>query len=176
MGPDLHGQSVGDGPGTAGGSRGPVHAMRMINRRVATLAGAAVLFMIPWMVHLGLTLPGRYDAQHWRLLWVGFDTFEVVVLVHVAWSAWFRRQVTLVSAIVAGTLLFSDAWFDVVTSFGSRDEWVTLSTALAGELPLALFFFWIARRILVIPEGATLVKRVLLEEEHDFSPSGGIST
>jgi len=28
---------------------------------------------------------------------------------------------------------------------------------------------------LVIPEGATLVKRVLLEEEHDFSPSGSIS-
>ena len=28
----------------------------------------------------------------------------------------------------------------------------------------------------VIPEGATLVKRVLLEEEHDFSFSGGIST
>jgi len=122
--------------------------MRMINRRVATLAAAAVLFMIPWMIYLGATLPRRYDAQHWRLLWVGFDTFEVVVLAHVAWSAWFRRQVTLVGAIVAATLLVSDAWFDVVTSFGNRDEWLTLFTALAGELPLALFFFWIARRIL----------------------------
>jgi hypothetical protein len=28
----------------------------------------------------------------------------------------------------------------------------------------------------VIPEGATLVKRALLEEEHDFFFSGGIST
>ncbi len=137
------------GPVAAEGRPGPAHPMRMINRRVASLAAAAVLFMIPWMVYLGVTLPRRYDAQHWRLLWVGFDTLEVVVLAHVAWSAWSRRQVTLVSAVVAATLLVSDAWFDVVTSFGNRDEWVTLFTALAGELPLALFFFWIARRILI---------------------------
>ena len=123
--------------------------MRMINRRVAALAAAAIMFMIPWMVFLGVTLPPRYEARHWQLLWIGFDVFEVAALAHVAWSAWFRRQVTLVSTIVVATLLFSDAWFDVITSFGSRDEWVTLATAFAGELPLALFFFWIARRILV---------------------------
>lgn len=123
--------------------------MRMINRRVSTLASTAVVFLVPWMVFLGFTLPPRYVAHQWRLLWIGFDVFEVAVLAHVAWSAWFRRQVTLVSSIIVATLLFSDAWFDVITSIGSRDEWVTIATALAGELPLALFFFWVARRILV---------------------------
>jgi len=123
--------------------------MRMVNRRVSTLAAAAVVFMVPWMVFLGFTLPPRYVAHQWQLLWIGFDVFEVAALAHLAWSAWFRRQITLVSSIIVATLLFSDAWFDVITSIGSRDEWVTIATALAGELPLALFFFWVARRILV---------------------------
>jgi hypothetical protein len=121
----------------------------MINRRVSALAVAAVVFMIPWMIYLGLTLPQRYDARQWELVWIGFDVFEVAVLLHVAWSAWFRRQLTLVSTIVAATLLFSDAWFDVITSIGNRDEWITLATALLGEIPLALFFMWVARRILL---------------------------
>ncbi len=123
--------------------------MRAINRKVSVLALGAAVLLIPWMVALGLTLPQRYTARHWRLLWIGFDVFEVAVLTHVAWSAWLRRQVTIVGSIVAATLLFSDAWFDVVTSIGNRDAWVTIATALAGELPLALFFLWVARRILV---------------------------
>jgi len=127
----------------------PSPSMKMINRRVSALAATAVVFMIPWMIYLGLTLPQRYDARQWELVWIGFDVFEVAVLLHIAWSAWFRRQLTLVSTIVAATLLFSDAWFDVITSIGNRDEWVTLATALLGEIPLALFFLWVARRILL---------------------------
>ena len=45
----------------------------------------------------------------------------------------------LVMAIIAGTLLFCDAWFDVITSWGNRDHWVTVITALFAELPLAAF-------------------------------------
>lgn len=127
---------------------GPVPT-KTINRRVSALAATVALFMIPWMIFLGLTLPPHYEARHWQLLWIGFDVFEVAALAHVAWSAWFRRQVTLVSTIVAAVLLFSDAWFDVITSFGNRDQWVTIATALLGELPLAFFFLWIARRILL---------------------------
>jgi hypothetical protein len=108
-------------------------SMRMINRRVSALAAAVVMFMIPWMIFLGFTLPQRYDARQWQLVWIGFDVFEIAVLAHVAWSAWFRRQLTLVSTIIAATLLFSDAWFDVITSIGNRDKWVTLATALFGE-------------------------------------------
>ena len=52
----------------------------------------------------------------------------------------------LVTAIIAGTLLFCDAWFDVITSWGNRDHWVTVITALFAELPLAAFMFWLAYR------------------------------
>ncbi len=123
--------------------------MKIINRQVSVLAATVAVFMVPWMVFLGVTLPPRYDAHHWRLLWVGFDVLEVSVLLHVAWSAWFRRQITLVSSLIVATLLFSDAWFDVITSIGSRGEWITIATALGGEIPLALFFLWISRRILI---------------------------
>ncbi len=33
-----------------------------------------------------------------------------------------------------------DAWFDVVTSLGTDDQMLTLLTALAIELPLAIYF------------------------------------
>ncbi len=120
-----------------------------LNRQVAALAGAAVVFLIPWIVYLAASLPRRYDAHHWRLVWIGFDVFEVLALAHVARSAWSRRRVTLVSSLIVGTLLFSDAWFDVITSLGNADQWESIATALGAELPLALFFFWLARRILV---------------------------
>lgn len=109
------------------------------------LVGA--LALIPWTVLLALTLPPKYDAGHWRLLWTGFDIALIVVLLLAAWAAWYRRQVLEVIATVAGTLLVSDAWFDMVTSFGHRDEWTTMLTGFGGELPIGIFFFWLAHRI-----------------------------
>jgi hypothetical protein len=106
-----------------------------------------VVVLVPWTVFLGLTLPPRYDADHWRLLWTGFDAALITVLLLAAWAAWYRRQILAAIAMVAGTLLFCDAWFDMVTSFGHRDEWLTLLTGFGAELPLGVFFFWLYRRI-----------------------------
>ena len=106
-----------------------------------------VVVLIPWTIFIGLTLPPKYHANHWRLLWTGFDAALIAVLVLAAWAAWYRRQVLAAIAIVAGTLLFCDAWFDMVTSFGHRDQWLTLLTGFGAELPLAVFFFWLYRRI-----------------------------
>jgi hypothetical protein len=110
-----------------------------------TMAGV----LVPWTVLLGLSLPPKYDAGHWNLLWTGFDVGLIVVLGYAAWAAWFRRQVLAATAIVAGTLLLCDAWFDIVTSLGRPDEWVTLATGLGVELPLAGFFLWLYRRIVL---------------------------
>jgi hypothetical protein len=117
-----------------------------LGRLVAVAVGVAAFFMIPWTVFLGYTLPRRYDAKHWSLLWIGFDVILCAVLVTFAWLTWKRRQLMLVTAIIAGTLLFCDAWFDVITSWGNRDHWVTVATALFAELPLAAFMFWLAYR------------------------------
>lgn len=105
--------------------------------------------LVPWTFFLGVTLPPRYDAGHWRLLWTGFDAALIVVLLLAAWAAWYRRQILASLAIVAGTLLVCDAWFDMVTSFGHRDEWLTMLTGFGGELPLGVFFFWLYRRIVL---------------------------
>jgi hypothetical protein len=102
-----------------------------------------------WTVFLGLSLPPRYSAGHWNLLWTGFDAALVAVFAVSAWAAWFRRQLLASTALVAGTLLLCDAWFDIITSLGHRDQWLTLLTGLGGELPLALFFFWLYRRIVL---------------------------
>ena len=33
--------------------------------------------LLPWMVYLGLTLPHRYEARHWSVLWIGYDAIEL---------------------------------------------------------------------------------------------------
>jgi hypothetical protein len=111
------------------------------------LAGA--MFLVPWTIFLGLTLPPKYDARHWGLLWTGFDAALIAVLLLAAWAARYRRQILAAISIVAGTLLICDAWFDMVTSFGNRDDWLTLLTGFGGELPLGIFFFWLSRRLVM---------------------------
>ncbi len=117
-----------------------------VGRLIAVAVGIAAIGMVPWSIFLGLTLPRRYDARHWSLLWIGFDIILCVVLASFAWLTWKRRQLMLVTAIIAGTLLFCDAWFDVITSWGNRDHWVTIVTAVFAELPLSGFMFWLAYR------------------------------
>lgn len=116
------------------------------------LAGALLLVvvgLIPWTGYLAVTLPGQFRAHNWAIAWVGFDAALVVVLASTAWTAWRRRQILAPTAVVAATMLLCDAWFDVTTSFGTRDEAVTLLTALACNLPVAVFFIVLARRILL---------------------------
>ena len=119
------------------------------NKAVSFVLVAIVAGLIPWTVFLAIKLPIRYQAHHWTLLWVGFDVILMVVLAYTAWAAWFRRQVMVVMAIVAGTMLAADVWFDVITSLGRRGEWVTITTALLAELPGSIFFFWLARKVIL---------------------------
>lgn len=114
---------------------------------VAFLAMAAVL--IPWTVFLGVSLPPKYNAGHWNILWTGFDVALIAVLGYAAWAAWFHRQVLATTAVVAGTLLLCDGWFDIMTSIGRSDQWVTLLTGFGVEIPLAIFFLWLYRRIVL---------------------------
>ena len=111
------------------------------------LVSAAAL--VPWTVFLGLSLPGKYDAGHWSLLWTGFDVVLLSVLAYAGWAAWFRRQILATTAIVAGTLLLCDAWFDIITSIGNSDEGISLVTGFGAEIPLAVFFLALYRHIIL---------------------------
>jgi hypothetical protein len=116
---------------------------QLITTAFLLLAGA----LVPWTMYLGFSLPPKYNAGHWVLLWTGFDVALIAVLAFAGWAAWFRRQVVASTALVAGTLLLCDAWFDIIMSLGHGDEWVTLATGFGCEIPLAVFFFWLYRRI-----------------------------
>jgi len=98
---------------------------------------------------LGPVLPGKYDAEHWSLLWTGFDVVLLAVLGYAGWAAWFRRQILATTSIVAGTLLLCDAWFDIITSIGNSDEWLSLLTGFGIEIPLAVSFLCLYRHIIL---------------------------
>ena len=98
---------------------------------------AAAVGLIPWIVYLALTLPENYSAQHWRVAWVGFDILLLVFMAATAALGFMRRHLVTVAAFATGVLLICDAWFDIVTA-GASDRWVSVLTAVLGELPLAL--------------------------------------
>jgi hypothetical protein len=104
--------------------------------RVVLIVGSVVL-LLPWTVDLAITLPRVYVAQHWDRTWVGFDVLLFVMLVGTGVLGWLRRQLVVLTSFATGLLLICDAWFDVMTA-GPRDLWLSLTTALVLELPLAV--------------------------------------
>ena len=92
-------------------------------RFVAITAGAAI-FLLVWILYLAATLPRTYTTGHWRLTWVGFDGGLAVALAATAMLALWRRQLVILAAMIAGSLLCCDAWFDATTAAGS-DRWLS---------------------------------------------------
>ncbi|WP_433044276.1 hypothetical protein [Dactylosporangium sp. CS-033363] len=127
-------------------ARRSVAATERARRRFVVIIGVASVLMIPWIVLLAIRLPPRYTASHWPLTWVGFDVALMLALAFTAWSALRRRQVVVLAALVSGTLLACDAWFDIMTASGP-DRWVSLATAFAVELPLAGWLFFVSHHL-----------------------------
>ena len=115
------------------------------------MTAAACIALIPWTITLAVTLPPHYVASHWRLTWVGLDTAMAFFLARTAWLTYRRRRGVVITAVVTGTLLCVDAWFDVITATGRSDRLVSLATAVFGEIPLAVVLFWAAWRVLHAP-------------------------
>lgn len=96
------------------------------------------ILLIPWAVLLAWDLPRRhFVATHWRLIWVGFDLFLAAALIATAAGAFRRAPWSAIPATISATLLFCDAWFDVLTSHPGRQVVVALAEAILVELPLA---------------------------------------
>ena len=118
-------------------------------RRLALLiAAACCVILAGWIVVLAATLPHRFDAHHWRAVWVNFDVFLLAAFTGTAWAIWRERQVLILLLVGIGTMLCCDAWFDVGTSLATSGLWISLLTAFFAELPLALLAFVGARRLL----------------------------
>jgi hypothetical protein len=111
---------------------------------LCTFASAA---LVPWLVLLSITLPPRYVAARWGATWVGFDIALIVCMSLTAWLAWQRRQALILAAVVTGTLLICDAWFDVLTANSTVDLISSLAAAALLELPMAALLFALAHRL-----------------------------
>jgi len=118
-------------------------------RRLALLISAACCVILAgWIVVLAATLPHRFDAHHWRAVWVNFDVFLLAAFAATAWAIWRERQVLILLLVLIGTMLCCDAWFDVGTSLATSGFVISLLSAVFAELPLALLAFVGARRLL----------------------------
>jgi hypothetical protein len=121
---------------------------------------------IPWVVFLAVTLPRHATFHHYRGVWVGFDLGLVAVLATTAVLAWRGRPQVTMAATAAATMLFVDAWFDVLTTPRGSDLVVSVVLAGAVELPLAMICLWIALRASQVTEGRAIVlaPRTVCEE------------
>ncbi len=118
----------------------------MKSRWVALVAAGGAVFLLPWIVVLGVTLPARFEVRNWPLAWVGFDLLMAAGLALVGWLAYRRDPRLVPAACSTATIAVVDAWFDVTTSAGSPELAGAVLMAVGGELPLAAFCLVVAHR------------------------------
>jgi hypothetical protein len=115
-------------------------------RRVLFVVTAAAVLLIPWIVVLAARLPDNHRAHEWRVAWVGFDIALGLAFAATAWFGWRGRQLVVSALIVTAVLLLCDCWFDVVLSWGGRDQWLAVLGAFI-ELPLAAYMLAVHHRL-----------------------------
>ena len=74
------------------------------------------LFLLPWSVVLGLTLPASTFVPDWSLAWMGLDLAEAVAALLTALLLRRGSPRARLPAMAGAGVLFADAWFDVCTS------------------------------------------------------------
>ena len=131
----------------------------MIRRLLLVFLCGAAVFLVPWTVYLGYTLPTTFDTGQWNVAWVGFDTGLVCCFAAAAWLGWRRHRAAVPMLAATAALLCCDAWFDVMLDWASPDRWTSVAMALGAELPIAGLLLWRARTLLVGPRPRTLTLR-----------------
>ncbi len=106
--------------------------------------GLLALILIPWTINLAYSLPARTLARHWDIAWVGLDIFLISSLVANAVFAVYRSKFLVMSLITTTTLLFIDAWLDVMSAKAGKPLVLAITEALIFELPLAIISFSVA--------------------------------
>jgi len=107
----------------------------------------ASVVLVPWVVVLVRALPSAHRSVHWDVAWAGFDVAMAVLLLAVALAAWRNSPWLEGAATAAATLLFVDAWFDILTASTRTEVLAAVAEAALVELPLALLCLLLARNI-----------------------------
>jgi len=127
------------------------HVPTVVRRRaldwIGVLFAAAALVLVPWVIFLVRALPSDHRSAHWDVAWGGFDAGLALLLVGVALAAWRRSPWLEGAATAAATLLFVDAWFDILTSSSRSELIMAIVEAAVVELPLAVFCLFLARSV-----------------------------
>jgi hypothetical protein len=113
---------------------------------VVLVFGLAGLGLLPWAVWLSASLPAHHDSARWDLTWSGFDVGLAVCFLGTAVAAWRRSPWVGAFAAATGTLLLTDAWFDVILESHGNEATTAILEAVLFEIPVAVFCFSIAYR------------------------------
>lgn len=138
--------------GVLGGEQG--HDERLFTHRRAAFFLAAAALMVPWTIWLFLTLPSRSEAAHWNLAWSGFDTLLIVTFVGCAVRMMHLSPLTSLVAAAAGTLLVTDAWFDIMLADDRMEVLVAAAMGVLVELPMAAICFRTSYKVLRVLDQA----------------------
>jgi hypothetical protein len=115
----------------------------LVPRWVALLLTTIAAGLVLWTLYLTYALPARHVTEHWRIAWAGFDIGLALALAATAWGVLREAQWVDATAAVAATLLFTDAWFDMVLADPGGELTEAIVLAVLAEIPLALFCIWI---------------------------------
>ena len=118
------------------------------SRWMAFVLTSSVFGVLGMIIFLSIDLPYSYRATNWDLAWVGFDCALLVVIMVTIWALFHHKHLAIMTSSAAGTILIIDSWFDVATSQGGRDFYISLATAVFLELPFAFVLFSFSRRLL----------------------------
>lgn len=124
----------------------PITQAYRIHRAWLVLMIGGTIFLIPWIGYLAFALPQDYVVHDWWALWAGFDLLLLIFMTATVLLGVLRRQLLLLAAFATGVLLICDAWFDIMTA-GPSDLWLSVLTAVLGELPLATLLIGVSLRL-----------------------------
>jgi hypothetical protein len=135
-------------------------------RHVTMVAfGAAGIALLPWTIWLSSSLRAHHTTSHWDLAWSGFDIGLALMFVSTAIAAYRRSPWAAGLAAATGTLLVTDAWFDIVLESHADERRNAILLAVLAELPIAAFCFWIAHR-------SERVLAMFVEQALHLAPAG----
>jgi hypothetical protein len=104
------------------------------------------LGLLPWTLLLASSLKPHHVTESWDLAWTGFDCALAVMFLATAFAAYRRSPWVAALAAATGTMLVTDAWFDIVLESHADERRSAVILALVAELPTAALCFWIAHR------------------------------
>ena len=119
---------------------------RTLREFIVPVFGLIGIGLVPWAVWLSTSLPPEHLSHRWDIAWTGFDIGLAACFLGTAVAAWRRSPWVGVLAGATGTLLITDAWFDIVLESRGAELRTAILEALFAELPVAALCFWIAYR------------------------------